>query len=625
MRKAKRRADQADIEQSVYVDWREQSKAGVLNGQPEPSPSTIIWLRGRGDLRIHDNPLLLHAQRVQQPLIILFTWSQADATGPHSFGDAQRVLMFSVIKEMQRELKERYNQNIYFARICDQGSASNYVELFESLGKAFYAKTLLFARRYEPPLLQLDLDIERELTTAGGWQVFSYNMHLLHEPWAVGYDGNSPATFGHFGTLLPFLRAWERNAGYAPEPCQAPDQLPKAPPKLPWPAPANTREYFPENLQVLTAPFDLVPSLERTGLHPVRPGQLRWDRTLLSSWDVSETAARAQLRRFLENQLPQYENSKSRADREAVSRLSPFLALGVLSVREMFHETRAALRRLPEPKRSKTFARRLIWRDLAYWTLHLFPHATVAPIRSHYAAQQWNNDREALTAWQLGRTGYPIIDAGMRQLWQTGWMPQNIRMAAASFLIEYLNIHWVRGLQWFHETLIDLDIAINAMMWQNAGRTGLDMWNFVIHPVTSAQTSDPTGAYVRKWIPELARLPNPYIHAPWQAPESVLLAAGVKLGTTYPERLVTDLEAARTCSKRAVLEMRIHSEPDFFNSDGYDRIRVPAAASNQERAEPKRETTSYVWRHVFTRREFREAPFSSLQPKHPTGAFPQKR
>ncbi|KAF6001604.1 hypothetical protein F1559_004081 [Cyanidiococcus yangmingshanensis] len=623
MRKTKRRSSETST-----TEARRPHPSGLASGRSAAGPSsassstTIIWLRGRGDLRVYDNPLLVHAQREKQPLIIIFTWSQADATGPFSYGDAQRAFMFSVIDELHRDLKRRYIQDIHYVRLRDQACASDYVELFDYLGKTLRANVLLLARRYEPPWRQLDDEIEHALKTMNRWKVFSYNMHLLHEPGAVGYTGDSPATFGHFGTLLPFYRAWERNAGHPPQPSEAVSWLPEAPQNLPWPetfsatiGDVNASEVIPECRELSTSSFSLVPSLQSTGLHPVGAGVARWDITVMRSWDVREEAVRAQLRQFLQDRLPRYESSKSRADRQSVSRLSPFLALGVVSVREMYHETRDALRRLPEHKRSKTFARRLIWRELAYWTLHHFPEAAMEPIRSHYTTQEWNEDPELIAAWQQGRTGYPLIDAGMRQLWQTGWMPQNIRMAVASFLIEYLNIHWMHGLQWFHHTLVDLDIAINAMMWQNAGRSGLDMWNFVIHPVTSSRTSDPTGAYVRQWIPELSQLPNEFIHAPWAAPESVRQAAAVRLGDTYPERIVNDLAEARRRSKRAVLEMRCRTEPHFFNDDGYDRIRVPILETGQSRLEHTGRSAGphlYVWRHVFTRREFRGAPFGTL-------------
>lgn len=589
-----------------------------------------MWLRGRGDLRIHDNPLLLQAQRLNEPLFIMFTWSSADADKNYGFGEAQRVFLFSAVDALNRALNMRFQQVIHYVRLSDDAGLEEYLQLFHFLEASLSARTLLMARRYEPPLLQLDMELECTLTKQRKWKVYTHNMHLLHEPWTVAYDGDATSSAGHFGTLLPFWQAWQRNADLPPEPAAAPSTLPPAAalercePRTPAccekPPPLAGDAFVDRTTRC--APFQFVTSLVETGLHPVRPGTKRWDTVLLGSWAVDEERVRAFLRDFLEHRLPLYEKNKSRADLEVVSRLSPYLALGMLSAREVFHATRAASRRLAASERSKTFERRLIWRDLAYWTLYMFPEAVTKPIRSHYASQEWNEDPRLLAAWQRGSTGYPIIDAGMRQLWQKGWMPQNIRMAAASFLVEYLNIHWIHGLQWFHRTLIDLDIAINAMMWQNAGRTGLDMWNFVIHPETSARSSDPTGAYVRKWLPELAQLPNAYIHAPWKAPESVLSSAGVQLGATYPQRIIADLGAARKQSQAAVLEMRSRSMPQFFNADGYDRIRVPvlkAVSLPHERFQQTATADNTVWRHVFTRREFREAPFATHLP-HETEA-----
>jgi len=163
----------------------------------------------------------------------------------------------------------------------------------------------------------------------------------------------------------------------------------------------------------------------------------------------------------------------------------------------------------------KTFSRRLFWRDLAYFQLFHFPLMRDRSIRSHYDDTQWVSDTEGVRrfeAWKQGRTGYPLVDAGMRELYSTGWMTQSIRMVVASFLTEYLRVKWVKGCDWFHYTLADSDSAINAMMWQNASRSGIDQWNFVMSPVAASQ--DPSGDYTRRWVPELAHLPTPFLHRP---------------------------------------------------------------------------------------------------------------
>jgi len=249
-----------------------------------------------------------------------------------------------------------------------------------------------------------------------------------------------------------------------------------------------------------------------------------------------------------------------------------------------------------------TFWRRLVWRDLAYWQLRLFPHMGEEPIRDHYAGQKWNTDQSALHRWCQGRTGYPIVDAGMRELWATGWMSQNVRMVVALVLVEYLNIHWVEGARWFHHTLVDADPAINPMMWQNAGKSGLDQWNFTMHPAEFGRRMDPTGDYVRRWCPELASLPARFIHCPWEAPERLQkhLPTGV-----YPGRLIQDLDAAALINRSAIREQRARRR-DRNDDGGYDIILLP-----------KGSTLAHDGRRVrlFTKKDYR-LPLRAKQHDH---------
>lgn len=179
-----------------------------------------------------------------------------------------------------------------------------------------------------------------------------------------------------------------------------------------------------------------------------------------------------------------------------------------------------------------------------------------------------------------------MVDAGMRELYLTGWMPQTVRMVCASFLVEYLRVSWADGMEWFHDTLCDADSAINAMMWQNAGRSGIDQWNFVLSPEAASQ--DPTGTYTRKYVPELAKLSNKFLHKPWQASSEVLRSAGVVIGETYPERVVTNLPNERGCSVNAVLDMR-RSNQEYNDPRGYDLITLPDGSKTK----------------VFTKEEYR--------------------
>ena len=194
--------------------------------------------------------------------------------------------------------------------------------------------------------------------------------------------------------------------------------------------------------------------------------------------------------------------------------------------------------------------------------------------KSSFGLQWWDSNEGHLRKWQRGKTGYPLVDAAMRQLWSTGWMPNYMRHVVAGFLIEYLNLYWMLGERWFHDTLVDADVAINAYMWQNGGHSGVDQWNFVMHPVFAAKSCDPEGHYVRKWCPELRKLPCEFIHCPWEAPMTMLAASGVALGRTYPQRCIKDLEAARSKSLAAVVAVR-RRFPEHILQSGHEKLILP--------------------------------------------------
>jgi deoxyribodipyrimidine photo-lyase len=199
----------------------------------------------------------------------------------------------------------------------------------------------------------------------------------------------------------------------------------------------------------------------------------------------------------------------------------------------------------------------LYWREFAHHLLYHFPHTVGAPLRSEFARFPWRDDDEAWKAWTRGRTGYPIVDAGMRQLWRTGWMHNRVRMIAASFLVKDLLVSWQRGAAWFADTLVDADLANNTLGWQWTAGCGADAAPYfrVFNPVLQGNKFDPEGAYVRRWVPELGRLPNDVLHAPWEAEAAVLRAAGVELGRTYP-RPVVDHHAARDRALAALATLK---------------------------------------------------------------------
>jgi deoxyribodipyrimidine photo-lyase len=226
--------------------------------------------------------------------------------------------------------------------------------------------------------------------------------------------------------------------------------------------------------------------------------------------------------------------------------MSPHLAFGEISPRQCWFAAEAAgARQTRADKGLETYLKELAWREFSAHLLHHWPDFPDKPFREEFAAFRWRRSAAHLKAWRKGRTGYPIVDAGMRELWSTGWMHNRVRMIVASFLIKDLLIPWQEGERWFWDTLVDADLANNSASWQWVAGSGADAAPYfrIFNPVTQGETFDPDGDYVRRWVPELARLPSKVIHAPWLAAKDVLEGADVTLGETYPAPIVDHGEA----------------------------------------------------------------------------------
>ena len=276
-------------------------------------------------------------------------------------------------------------------------------------------------------------------------------------------------------------------------------------------------------------------------MHPRNPD---WSAGF-DEWTPGEAGARAKLEAFLETGLHSYDTDRNRPDRSGTSRLSPHLHFGEISPATCWYAALAAGERhamagRPADKGLETFLKEIVWREFSAHLLVHWPGLPEQPFKSAYAAFPWADDAAGLRAWQKGRTGYPIVDAGMRELWHTGWMHNRVRMIVASFLIKDLLIPWQTGEAWFWDTLVDADLASNAASWQWVAGCGADAAPYfrIFNPVTQGETFDPEGVYVRRWVPELAKLPSEHIHEPWNASPLVLASAGVTLGKTYPHPIV---------------------------------------------------------------------------------------
>jgi deoxyribodipyrimidine photo-lyase len=299
-------------------------------------------------------------------------------------------------------------------------------------------------------------------------------------------------------------------------------------PELPHPLPA------PARLRGLDAPV-AGDDIQALGL---LPHGVDWAGGLREAWTPGERGAWQRLSGFLDgDRLETYEGDRDRPDKEGTSRLSPHLAFGEISVGAVWHAVRA---KDSWGSGVSRFLTELGWREFCHYLLHHHPDMAQRPLRPEFNRFPWRNDATAVAAWRRGRTGYPIVDAGMRQLWRTGWMHNRVRMVTASFLVKHLLCPWQEGERWFRDTLVDADAANNAAGWQWVAGCGADAAPFfrIFNPVLQGERFDPDGAYVRRYVPELAEMPARWIHKPWLAPPAALAAAGVRLGTDYPLPLV---------------------------------------------------------------------------------------
>jgi deoxyribodipyrimidine photo-lyase len=269
-------------------------------------------------------------------------------------------------------------------------------------------------------------------------------------------------------------------------------------------------------------------------LLPTKPD---WAGGLRETWEPGETGALKRLDRFLAHALAEYDTARNIPGQDGTSGLSPHLHFGEISPGRIWHAAAGAKK---TGSGLETFLKELLWREFASYLLWHHPDMPEQPLRGEFAKFPWASDQKSLVAWQRGQTGIPIVDAGMRQLWQTGWMHNRIRMVCASFLIKHLLIPWQEGEAWFWDTLVDADLASNAISWQWVAGCGADAAPYfrIFNPVLQGLKFDPDGAYVRRYIPELGHLPDKFIHTPWEADADTLAVARITLGKTYPRPII---------------------------------------------------------------------------------------
>ncbi|MBK1731915.1 FAD-binding domain-containing protein [Thiococcus pfennigii] len=470
------------------------------------SETVILWLRR--DLRLADHPALARARRGAERLVPLYIDATAEE-GDWRPGAASRWWLHHSLAALDRDLRRR-GSGLVIARGADSLGA------LRRIATACGATRVCWGRRYEPAARAADARTELQLR-ADGLRCEVVAGNLLFEPWDLATEANGP--------YRVFSAYWRRAVARlaVPELIPAPEALPPLPPGLSG------------------LPIDALGLLPRS----------RWDAGLARAWTPGEAGALARARAFVDGPLAAYGQRRDLPAMSGTSRLSPHLHFGEIGPRQLVRMI--AERGLPlDDGPAEPYVRELGWREFAHHLIHHFPHTTDAPLDGRFADFPWQDDAAQLAAWQQGRTGIPLIDAGLRELWATGWMHNRVRMAAASLLTKNLRLPWQAGARWFWATLVDADLASNTLGWQWTAGCGADAAPYfrIFNPVRQGERFDPDGDYVRRWCPELARLPARFIHQPWAAPANVLAEAGVRLDSDYP-RPIVDLAASRRAALAA--------------------------------------------------------------------------
>ena len=454
-----------------------------------------MWFRR--DLRLDDNPALGAAIAASGGNVVCL-YVLEDVADGRDLGGASKWWLDKSLRSLQTSL-DKIGGRLTLRR----GNAKSVLDgVIAETG----ASAVFWNRRYEQPGRDIDTELKAYLKD-NGIAAESFKGTVLTEPWT-----QTTGSGGYYKVYSPYWRAVQANYEL-PHPTGAPDTLQGPPVKS--------------------------ERLEDWALHPTQPD---WSTGFDGSWEPGETGAKARLVKFLDAAVSGYKDDRNRPDLEdGTSGLSPHLAFGEISPTQIWRATKSKMDAGDvDQKGAHHFLSEVVWRDFAYVLLYHNPDLATENFKPDFDLMPWRDDEANLLAWQKGLTGYPIVDAGMRQLWHTGWMHNRVRMIVASFLTKHLLIHWRHGEDWFWDTLVDADPASNSASWQWTAGSGADAAPYfrVFNPITQGEKFDESGDYVRKWCPELARLPRKYLYQPWEAGPLILHEAGIKLGETYPKPIV---------------------------------------------------------------------------------------
>jgi deoxyribodipyrimidine photo-lyase len=496
------------------------SSMSVSSPWPAPSLSpSLVWFRH--DLRLADNPALAAAIQRGAPVLCVYIHDEV-SPDLRPLGGASKWWLSRSLKALSADIAAKGGT----LHLVSGAQAS----LIDTLVAASKPGAVFWNRRYGQAEREIDTAIKASLK-AQGVAAETFNSHLLNEPWEVTTQVGTPMK-----VFTPYWRAARALGEPAP----------------PIPAPAR--------IDAASLPPALAPlcvTIESLGFEPTSPD---WATGMRAEWQPGEAGAASRLGVFLEGALTGYGEGRNRPDYLSTSKLSPHLRFGEIGPRQIWHAAKSAVMSgqsdAPERDLDK-FLAEIGWREFAFHLLFHNPDLATHNFNPKFDAFPWRADPAQLTAWQNGQTGYPLVDAGMRELWTTGWMHNRVRMVVGSFLVKHLLMDWRAGERWFWDTLVDACPANNTASWQWVAGTGADAAPYfrIFNPFGQGEKFDTAGDYVRRWVPELRQLRQDVIHRPWEAPPVVLAGAGVKLGVTYPKAVV-DHDAARARALAALSGMK---------------------------------------------------------------------
>ena len=456
-----------------------------------------MWFRQ--DLRLNDNPAIIEANNSGLKILPVYILDDINSSN-WKIGSASRWWL----NESLKKLNDSLNHNLCFM-------SGDSIKCLNNLISTYNVKSVYFNKCYEPWRIQSDEKIINFLSNKD-INTFQLNGSLLFEPESTVKEDGTP-----YKVFTPFYR--KGCLQNSPEP------------RIPLEKPKNIK--FLKHVELQLEELELLP-------------KRNWYKDFKDDWSPGENGAREKLNQFLQLGIHNYKDGRNFPSKKNVSRLSPHLHHGEISPNTVWYEVKEKAETMDSYRDGDHYLSELGWREFSYNLLYFFPYLPKENLQKKFDNFPWEENNESLIKWQKGETGYPIVDAGMRELWKTGYLHNRVRMIVGSFLVKNLLLHWHHGQEWFWETLVDADLANNSASWQWVSGSGADAAPYfrIFNPVTQGEKFDPNGDYIKHYIPELKNLNGKFLYAPWEAPESVLQAAGIELGKNYPNPIV-DLKLSR--------------------------------------------------------------------------------